>query len=96
MRIQKTDTHIDHISAYAKKIRDLREDNDMTQKQIANIIHVGQHTYSDYELGNTRIPIDTLIKLAEYFDVDMNYICALDDRKRPFPRHKSHNYSGSP
>ncbi len=76
------------LSAYAKRIRALREDNDMTQTQIADILPVGQHTYSDYELSYTRIPVDSLIKLAAYFDVDMNYICGLTDVKRPFPANR--------
>ena len=89
MPTQNHKPFIDRVSFYAKRIRDLREDSDMTQNEIAKILHVGQRTYSDYELGNTRIPIDSLIMLAEFYDVDMNYICGLDDQRRPFPRSKS-------
>ena len=62
---------------YRERIRALREDNDYTQTQIANILNIGQRTYADYELGKTRIPVDALIKLAKFYDVDMDYICGL-------------------
>lgn len=71
---------------YRDRIRALREDNDYTQNQIANILNIGQRTYADYELGKTRIPIDSLIKLAKYYDVDMNYISGTSNDKKPFPR----------
>lgn len=70
---------------YAKKIRDLREDHDYTQTHIASLLGVCQRTYADYELGNTRIPVDSLIKLAKYYDVDMNYICDLTTTRTSFP-----------
>ena len=71
---------------YAERIRGLREDRDKTQMDIAQLINVGQRTYCDYELGKTRIPVDSLITLAKYYDVDMNYICGVSDAKKPFPR----------
>lgn len=71
---------------YRDRIRALREDNDYTQTQIANILNIGQRTYADYELGKTRIPIDSLIKLAKFYDVDMNYISGTSNDKKPFPR----------
>lgn len=70
---------------YRDRIRALREDNDYTQTQIANILNIGQRTYADYELGKTRIPIDSLIKLAKFYDVDMNYISGTSNEKKPFP-----------
>lgn len=63
----------------------LREDNDYTQTQIAKILNIGQRTYADYELGKTRIPVDALIKLAKFYDVDMNYICGVSSRRNKFP-----------
>ena len=53
-------------------IRSLRLNNSYTQQQIADFLCICQKTYSDYELGYTRIPIDSLIKLARLYDVDMN------------------------
>ena len=60
---------------YRKQIRALREDHDYTQTYIASLLNVGQRTYADYELGKTRIPVDSLIILAKFYNVDMNYIC---------------------
>jgi len=71
---------------YAERIRGLREDRDKTQMDIAQLINVGQRTYRDYEIGKTRIPVDSLITLAKYYNVDMNYICGVSDAKKPFPR----------
>ena len=71
---------------YNEKIRMLREDNDKSQTEIAAILGVGQRTYSDYESGKTRIPVDSLMKLAKYYDVDMDYICGLAESNRGFPK----------
>lgn len=71
---------------WQSRIRSLREDNDYTQIQIAKILNVGQRTYADYELGKTRIPVDSLVQLAKYYNVDMNYITGVSNNKKPFPR----------
>ena len=84
-RKKREDSFTRRVSAYAKRIRDLREDHDLSQQEVADYIHVGQRTYSDYELGNVRVPVDTLIKLAEYYDTDMNYICGVSKKKNEFP-----------
>ena len=70
---------------YADRIRALREDTDKTQVEVANLLKVGQRTYCDYELGKTRIPVDSLIVLAELYDVSMDYICGVSDVKGSFP-----------
>ena len=70
---------------YCKMIRDLREDHDYTQSYIADQLGVCQRTYADYELGKTRIPVDSLIKLAKFYNVDMNYICGLSTIQAHFP-----------
>ncbi len=70
---------------YTDRIRTLREDHDYTQSQIAAILHIGQRTYADYELGKTRIPVDSLIILAKFYDVSMNYICGCSNIRLPFP-----------
>lgn len=70
----------------AERIRALREDRDLTQAFIAELLHVGQKTYSDYELGRTRIPLDSVIILAKYYNVSMDYICGVSDECRPFPK----------
>lgn len=70
---------------YTEQIRSLREDNDLNQTAIARIINVAQTTYSDYENGKVRIPIECLIRLAKFYDVDMNYITGISRKKRHFP-----------
>lgn len=71
---------------YTDRIRSLREDADKTQDQIAEFLHIGQKTYSDYELGKIRIPVDSLLLLARYYDVSMDYICGLTETRMPFPK----------
>ena len=75
--------------SYCQIIKDLRENNYYTQEYIARILNVCQRTYCDYELGKTRIPIDSMIKLAKFYDVDLNYICGISNIKNSFPRNKS-------
>ena len=71
---------------YADRIRALREDNDKTQSEIAALLQIGQRTYCDYELGKTRIPVDGLIILAKFYNVSMDYICGVSDKRAPFPQ----------
>lgn len=71
--------------SYPERIRALREDNDKTQAEIAKLLKVGQRTYCDYELGKTRIPVDSLIILAKLYDVSMDYICGLSENRASFP-----------
>lgn len=70
---------------YSERIRQLREDYNKTQTEIADILKIGQRTYCDYELGKTRIPVDSLIVLADFYNVNMDYICGVSDLKKPFP-----------
>ena len=72
---------------YQTRIRNLREDHDMNQTRVSDILHVAQTTYSDYEKGKVRMPIDLLMKLAQFYDVDMNYICGLSNIKAPYPKY---------
>lgn len=71
---------------YYERIRALREDNDLTQSFIASLLNVGQKTYSDYELGKIRIPIESIIILAKYYNVGMDYICGTSDILTTFPK----------
>lgn len=64
---------------YSERIRALREDHDFRQADIAQLLNVGQRTYCDYELGKTRIPVDSLIILAKYYNVSMDYICGVSE-----------------
>ena len=60
-----------------KRIRDLREDQDLTQKKLADELNCSQQVYSNYELGQRDIPTDILIKLALYYNVSTDYILGL-------------------
>ena len=60
-----------------QRIKDLREDSDLTQKDLANILHCSQQAYSYYELGSRDIPINVLIDLSNYYDVSVDYILGL-------------------
>ena len=71
---------------YTERIRALREDNDFIQTQIADLLGVVQKTYSDYEVGKTRLPIDSIIILAKFYNVSMDYICGVTDIKGKFPK----------
>ncbi|MBQ8239060.1 MAG: helix-turn-helix transcriptional regulator [Oscillospiraceae bacterium] len=71
---------------YAERIRALREDKDLTQADVAAVLKVGQRTYCDYELGKTRIPVDSLILLARMYNVSMDYISGVSEEKKGFPR----------
>ena len=57
-----------------ENIRNLREDNDKTQKEGAAYLHIKQTTYSKYELGKINVPIDVFIKLADYYTVSIDYL----------------------
>ncbi len=70
---------------YMERIRALREDSDYNQTMVARAIHVAQTTYSDYEKGKVRIPIECLIDLARFYNVDMNYICGVSNIRKVFP-----------
>lgn len=70
---------------YTQRIRELREDRDLTQKTIAELLRVGQKTYSDYELGKTRIPLDSILILARFYDVSVDYISGASDIPGKYP-----------
>ena len=66
------------------RIRDLREDRDLTQKEIAKYLHIKQNTYSQYENGQRQIPIDFLIALAKYYNTSTDYILGLTDNPKAY------------
>ena len=63
-----------------RRIRDLREDADMTQKKMAAILHCSQQVYSDYETGTRNLPVDILIRLADFHNTSTDYLLGLTDR----------------
>jgi|GEM_PF-1602931 len=70
---------------YYERVRELREANSLTQEKVAGLLFIGQRTYCDYESGKTRIPVDSLIRLAKYYDVSMDYICGLSNSRGSYP-----------
>jgi transcriptional regulator with XRE-family HTH domain len=68
------------------RLRDLREDADLTQKDPADYLHIKQNTYSQYENGQRQLPIPLLIALAEYYHTSTDYILRLTDEKKPYPK----------
>lgn len=69
----------------ANRIKELREDRDKTQREIAAFLCVAQNTYCNYENGKRDIPIEVLIKLADYYDVNLEYLLGLTDVPKRLP-----------
>ena len=67
---------------YRTRMRNLREDSDLTQKELSRVLNCSQQVYSNYELGQRDIPTDILIKLARFYDVSTDYILGLDDEPK--------------
>ncbi len=65
-----------------QNIRNLREDNDKKQQELADYLNVRQTTYSKYELGKINIPIEVFMKLADYYDVTIDYIVGRSQKKK--------------
>ena len=65
-----------------KRIRDLREDKDLTQKDMAKELNCSQQVYSNYELGQRDIPTDILIKLSRFYNVSVDYILGLSENPK--------------
>ena len=64
-----------------KRIKDLREDHDMYQKDVAKLLGISQQYYSEYEKGNRTIPIQHLITLAKFYNTSIDYLVDLTDKK---------------
>jgi len=70
------------------RIRDMREDRDLSQKDLAEFLKIHQTTYSDYELGKLNIPIEVLIKLSDFYKTNIEYLLNLTDVFEPYERNK--------
>ena len=68
------------------RIRDIREDSDLLQKDIAAILNVAQRTYSGYENGTRNIPVQLIVKLAAYYGVSVDYLLGNTNIKEPYPK----------
>ena len=76
------DSRILFVGVGVMRLKDLREDLDIKQKEIAEYLHIKQNTYSQYENGQRQLPIDVLIKLANYYNVSTDYILGLSKDKK--------------
>lgn len=66
---------------YFKRLREIREDNDLYQKDIANILNITCQQYQLYECGKREIPVDLLIKFSKHFEISLDYITELSNNK---------------
>lgn len=73
---------------YLKRLKDIREDKDLLQKQIAIILEITRQQYGLYENGKREIPIEKLIKLAEFYNTSTDYLLGLTNEIKPYPRIK--------
>ena len=73
---------------YRSRLRDLREDRDLTQKEVAAQLNIDQRTYSNYETGKREMPISHYCTLALFYKTSIDYLLGLTDEERPYPRRK--------
>ena len=69
-----------------EQVKEIREDHDLYQKEIADLIHINQSNYSKYELEKINIPIETLHKLADYYNTSIDYLLYRTDERKPYPK----------
>lgn len=69
-----------------RRIRDLRNDKDLSQRKIAVMLNMSQTGYSKYETGENDIPTSILIKLSNFYQTSIDYLLELTDEKTPYPR----------
>ena len=70
------------------RLRDIREDHDLTQTAVADFLHVRQSAYSQYETGQRQLPLSALMQLALLFQTSTDYILGLTDDPKPYPRYR--------
>ena len=69
-----------------ERIRNIRIDRGLTQEDVAKLLNVKQNTYCQYETGVLNYPLDLVVKLAEHYNVSMDYLVGLTDEQKPYPR----------
>lgn len=74
------------MTNYAKRIRDIREDRDIKQENVARVLHTSQSYYSKYELGKRPLPIEHLITLCKLYDLSADYILGFTNEPKPLPK----------
>ena len=70
------------------RLKEIREKNNLLQKDVAKCLNIKQQQYSEYEIGKRVIPITYLSKLADFYDVSIDYLLNKTDAKKPYPRNK--------
>lgn len=70
------------------RIRNLREDKDLTQKQVADYLSMSRTGYNQYETGKNDIPTRILIDLAKFYGTSVDYLLGITDKTEPYPRNK--------
>ncbi len=73
---------------FLKRVKDLREDNDLYQKEVADILGITRQQYSLYELGDRDFKLEHIKKLAQYYNTSTDYILELTDIKEPYSKRK--------
>lgn len=68
------------------KLRQLREDNNMSQAEMSNLLGCSQQTYSRYESHTTEIPLESLIFLADYYDTSVDFLLGITNHNEPYPK----------
>ena len=68
------------------RLKEIREDNDLLQKDVAKLLNVSQRGYSHYETEDTNIPIETLHKLADFYHTSIDYLLYRTDERKPYPK----------
>lgn len=68
------------------RLKDLREDSDLTQATLAKYLRIKQNTYSQYENGHRQIPLDALVSLADFYNTSTDYILGLTNERKPYPK----------
>ncbi len=69
-----------------ERLKGLREDRDLLQKDVAKVLNVTQVAYSCYEIGRRQIPVEALIKLALFYNTSVDYLLGLTDERKPYPK----------
>ena len=71
---------------YINRLKEIREDKDLYQIDIAKVLNITQSQYSLYENGIRLIPVDKLVKLAKYYNTSTDYLLGLTDERKPYPK----------
>ena len=68
------------------RLKDLREDLDLKQEDVAKILNISQTNYSKYELGKINIPINSIIDLANFYNTSIDYLLGITNESKPYPK----------